>query len=80
MSIKENSYYSHSDWGEVKVIEVTDTEVQAQTNKTKFVADVGNVPLVKTEEKEDFKEKSEPADVGISTPKSNVEYELNELE
>lgn len=80
MEIKENSYYSHKNWGKVKVLEVTDGEVQAQTSKTKFVSDVGNVPLVKTEQKNEFVAQSEPADVGISTPESNVEYELNELE
>lgn len=80
MKIKENSYYSHENWGKVKVLEIRGDEVQAQTNDTKFVSDVGTVPVVKREQKEEFVAKSKPANVGISTPESNVEYELNELE
>jgi hypothetical protein len=76
MNIVENSYYSHDEYGNVRVLEVDDS-VTFQTDEMKYISGVGDVPVVKEQDKDIFEVSAEPTDVDLNAPISDVGAELN---
>lgn len=76
MNIVENSYYSHDEYGNVRVLEVDDS-VTFQTDEMKYISDIGEIPVVKEQDKDMFEVSAEPADVSLNAPISDVGAELN---
>jgi len=77
MRIVDNAYYSHEEYGKVKTTEIKEDKVVFQTEDMTYISGVGEVPVVKEQEKDMFELSVEPADVDLKPPMSDVGAEQN---
>lgn len=77
MSLVEDSYYEHDEYGRIKLINIDDV-ARFETGGTVHVRGVGNIPAVQEEDISSFKSQVEPADISLDPPISQVGETANQ--
>lgn len=71
--IRPNSYYEHDEHGRVKVVDVDGLVLYEIVGQTRQIPGMGEIPSGATEPVEAFEERTEPADIEMSMPRTNNE-------
>lgn len=68
MSLVEDSYYDHDEYGRIRMTDLGDEIRFVVCDEEIYVHDVGYVPRAITEPREQFVDQTTPADITIETP------------